>query len=148
MQQLIRYGLAGVVNTAVGYAAFLLFFYVAGLSAWLANVLSYAFGLLSAYTLNRVYVFTDAAVLTDTADKHDKSANPNSTTKSSPTKNSAYRFAVAFLVAFALNQLVLFVLHSWLHMPAQWAQLGAMGCYTVVFYVLNKWYVFAPKKVR
>lgn len=123
MSEFFRYGLAGVVNTFVGYLAFLLFYRYMYWSPAISNVGGYAFGLVCAYFLNRAFVF---------------SASANNSSR------RVGRFILAFFIAFALNQLVLFVLHTKLGLLAEWAQIAAMLIYTIVFYFLNKWYVF-PK---
>ncbi|MNG31690.1 GtrA-like protein [compost metagenome] len=58
------------------------------------------------------------------------------------------RFILAFLVSFLINQIVLITLHRALDIRAEIAQLLAMGTYTVIFYMLNKRFVFSEKAIQ
>lgn len=117
-----RYLVAGVVNTAVGYAAFLAFFWGIGLGARLANALSYAVGLMVALLLNRLYVFKGATF----------------------SAGAVLRFGVGFGLAYALNLATLngLLAAGW---RAEIAQIGAMAVYTVGFYGVNRWWVWRDR---
>ena len=52
------------------------------------------------------------------------------------------KFIAAFAISFFVNQLVLILFYRLLNSPAAIAQIPAMVSYTVVFYVLNKRYVY------
>lgn len=119
--ELARFILVGLVNTAFGYAIFWLGLHFLGLSAPLANALSYAISLCLSFVLTRRFVFRGAAA--------------------APASAAAWRFIVAFAVAFGINQAVLWLLLA-LGWRAEIAQLGAMVSYTVVFFMLNKFFVF------
>ena len=119
--ELLRYLGAGVVNTLVGYLAFLAVLHGLSASVGLANAVSYAIGLVCAYVLNRRFVFKTAA----------------------PAAAAPWKFAAGFGVAFGVNLLVLHVAASMLRLRPELAQLFAMGAYTVTFYFINKYVVFA-----
>lgn len=120
MNELIRYGAVGVVNTCVGYAIFWVGLRLFGLPPNVANAITYAISLCLSFVLSRYFVFTAAA----------------------PARHAAFRFALAFCIAFSLNQMVLFGLtHSGWLIP-EIAQLFAMVSYTVAFYLLSKFFVF------
>lgn len=121
MNEVLRYGLAGVANTIVGYLAFLFFYRYVHWSPAAANAAGYVFGLGCAYLLNRVFVFSGPLT---------------------KPQGHVWRFVLAFAIAFALNQLLLFVLYGAVGLAAEWAQIIAMSLYTIAFYLLNKWYVF------
>ncbi|WP_103035901.1 GtrA family protein [Castellaniella caeni] len=118
-----RYLVAGVINTVVGYAVFLFALRIVGVAPGVANVACYAVALGVAFLLNKHYVFA---------------------TKSS-TLTELWRFLLSFVLAFLLNQLTLAASIDWLHIPAEISQIAAMAVYTVAFYLLNKWFVFARK---
>jgi putative flippase GtrA len=118
--ELSRFIVVGLINTAFGYAIFWLGLRMLGLPAQLANTLSYAISLCLAFVLSRAFVFRDTATKGSTA---------------------AWRFLVAFATAFAINQAVLWLLLA-LSWRAEIAQVGAMVSYTVVFFILNKFFVF------
>ena len=85
-----------------------------------SNAIGYAAGLAVAFVLNRVFVFEGARL----------------------SIAAGVRFAVSFGIAFALNQAVLVALTRGAGMAPELAQVFAMVCYTVIFYFLNKHFVF------
>jgi putative flippase GtrA len=121
--ELIRYGFVGLVNTALGYAIFLGFLWWAGLSTQVSNALGYGIGLSVAYVLYRYFVFKGATF----------------------SIRSATRFILCFVVAFALNQVALWLLTGKIHVRPELAQIVAMAIYTAVFYTMNKYIVWATK---
>ncbi len=121
LAELLRYGATGVVNTLVGYGVFLAALRLLGLAPEAANALGYAVALALAFTLNRLVVFRGS--------------------RASPA--AALRFALAFALAFAVNQAVLALLVRLAGVEAEIAQVAAMAAYTVLFYLLNKFFVFA-----
>lgn len=120
MTQLIKYALTGVINTLIGYGVFWLLLTKFNIHAEYANAAGYGIALIFAFLLNKVFVFN----------------------KSTFHQGMIPRFIVAFLIAFLINQLVLIVLHRVLGIRAEIAQILAMVTYTVLFYILNKRYVF------
>jgi putative flippase GtrA len=122
--ELVRYLIAGVVNTLAGYLVFLGALRVAGLDIVVANVLSYAAGLMVAFVLNRAFVFKDSV--------HSRAA--------------VLKFLAGFAVAFAVNSGVLRLAHGVLGLRAELAQLCAMAAYTITFYLINKHVVFAGRR--
>lgn len=120
LRELGRFLVVGVLNTAFGYAIFWFGLHVLGLSAPVANTLSYAISLCLSFLLTRRFVFRATAA---------------------PAHAAAWRFVAAFAIAFAINQAVLRLLLA-LDWRAEIAQLGAMVSYTVVFFILNKFLVF------
>lgn len=125
--ELLRYGVAGALNSLVGYGVFILALDWFALAPQLANASSYAVGLCMAFVLNRYFVFSGARF----------------------SCAAAVRFLLCFGFAFAINQLVLVVLLSGGLAGPRIAQLFAMATYTVAFYALNKrvvWVVGAPNE--
>lgn len=119
LRELGRFAVVGVLNTAFGYAIFWVGLRVLGLTAPLANTLSYAISLCLAFVLTQRYVFRAATA----------------------QGGAPWRFLVAFAIAFAINQAVLWLLLA-LAWRAEIAQMGAMVSYTIVFFILNKFFVF------
>lgn len=118
--EFLRYLVAGVVNTIVGYGVFLLAFRGLGLQVFVANALGYAAGLAAAYLQNRYFVFRGS--------RHSVGA--------------LLRFLVGFGVAYLANVAVLELAHARIGLRAELAQLAAMAVYTVVFYLVNRCYVW------
>lgn len=124
MNELVKYMIVGLINTAIGYGVFWTLLHWVGCSPELANAFGYAIALCVAFYLNRIFVFSGA----------------NSST------SSMLRFFVAFAAAFLLNQAVLIVSFRVFLVPAEIAQVFAMVVYTIIFYLLNKFYVFRALK--
>jgi len=118
--QFIKYLTVGLVNTLVGYGVFFLLVQYSKIYPEIANAIGYALALIVAFSLNRMFVF--------------KSTVQNS--KALP------RFIAAFCLSFLINQLVLVLFLRLLKWPAEVSQIPAMVSYTLVFYYLNKNYVF------
>jgi putative flippase GtrA len=121
--QFFRYLIAGGINTAVGYGIFLLLFSVLGMNPQWANAISYGIALLVAFFLNKKFVFHGGAL----------------------TGDLIARFLLSFILAFALNQVVLVFGYKILTLDARLAQMIAMISYTISFYCLNKFFVFGVR---
>ena len=121
LREVVRYGLAGVVNSLVGYGVFIMSLYCAHTSPLIANAAGYAVGLCVAFVLNRYFVF--AGVKFSLA--------------------AGARFLLCFAVAFVVNQLVLIGMVRGEGVDPRIAQLFSMAMYTVIFYILNKRVVWA-----
>ncbi len=125
MIELLKYGISGVINTAVGYGVFWILFTQLQVSAEWANAFGYAVALVVAFILNKVFVFNNATF----------------------HQRMILRFIVAFLLSFIINQIILIALHRGLSIRAEFAQVVAMASYTVVFYLLNKRFVFSARPI-
>jgi putative flippase GtrA len=118
-----RFGLVGLVNTAVGFAVVVLLDPVMGLPPALANAASYAVGISVGFLLSRGFVFRSRAGLSATG----------------------LRYLIAALGAFVLNQAVLRAAGLALgagsiqHIAAQ---LAAMAVYSTAFFFLCRLWVF------
>lgn len=113
--QFIRFLLVGVINTAVGYAAFLIAWKWLQTDFKTSNLISYVIGVSVSFVLTKSYVFYSHRF----------------------SLNAAVRFFLAFIVAYSLNMAMLVLLIA-MGLRPELAQLGAMGVYTVSFYALNK----------
>ena len=115
-----KYLIAGLANTLVGYGVFLLLLTTTNILPEITNAISYVIALVVAFILNKVFVFK------------------------SSVKNAVAipKFIAAFGISFLVNQLVLILFYRLLNSPAAIAQIPAMVSYTIVFYVLNKHYVY------
>jgi putative flippase GtrA len=118
-----RFGVAGLINTGIGFAV------IAGLdiglhvSPPLANAAGYLVGVGVGFVLNRRFVF-----------KSERSA-----------RATAPRYIAAVLAAFALNQLILHMAGAALGqgaVPHLAAQLAGMAVYTVAVFVACRLWVF------
>lgn len=122
--QPLKYILAGVANTAIGYSVFLALIILFNTNPSYANAIGYGIALIAAFILNKVFVFNQSAT--------DRSTIP--------------KFILAFTISFAINQLVLLIVYRGLDVLVEIAQIFAMISYTAVFYLLNKKFVFHNKQ--
>jgi putative flippase GtrA len=124
-RQAARFGLAGLVSTAVGFAV------IAALDAGLhvapplANAAGYLVGVPVGFMLNRGYVFRHGGALGPTG----------------------LKYLATVAIAFGLNQIVLRLAGQVLGpaAPAHLAaQLAGMATYTLTTFLLARYWVFRP----
>lgn len=122
----IRFGLVGVVNTLVGL--FVIYFAMAVLRFGdvEANVLGYAVGLTVSFALNKRWTFAHAGRVLPTA----------------------FRFAGAFFVSYALNLATVLLLRDRFGVDPYIAQAAGMPPYTVAFFLLSRYFVFQGARRR
>lgn len=113
-----KYSVAGLVNSAVGYAV-IFGCMAAGLGPALSNALGFATGFVTSFVQSRHWVFRSQ----------------------SSVASDARRFALAFAMAFGMNQLVLQALLA-LGVNPYIAQLGAGVAFIGTGFVLNYAFVF------
>lgn len=115
---LVLYGLVGVANTCVGLGLSLL------LTFWLmpeiANLLGTIAGVINSYFLNKKFTF--------------KSKNSH--------RQDAWRFGVAMGVAYLVNLATLSITHRIFGVDKFVAQILANVVYTIVGYLMSKFWAF------
>lgn len=119
--EFLRYLVAGLLNTVLGYGVFLGLHWGLGLDARPANALALAAGLMQSLLLNRWFVFRGARL----------------------RPVAMLRFSLGFCVAYGLNFVVLSLLLQQ-GVAGALAQLAAMASYTLCFYALNRVWVWKP----
>lgn len=117
--RLARFGVAGGINTAIGFGVIL------GLTALavapaIANAAGYAVGVGFSFLLSKHFVFRSKA-------KGVWELGP---------------FICCFASAFILNQIVLDAAINILGMRPLWAQLSSIGAYCAIMYLLQRYMVF------
>ncbi|NQU72686.1 MAG: GtrA family protein [Rhodospirillales bacterium] len=121
ISQFARYLIVGIVNTLVGLGiifaakAFINFGDVA------ANATGYAVGLIIGFVLNRSWTFSHKGEIFA----------------------SVYRYIGVFAVAYFLNLGTVLFLIDWAQINAYLAQAAGVFCYTIVFFILSKYFVFS-----
>ena len=123
----LRYGVAGVFNTLVGFSIIVALDVGLHVPAHLANAIGYAVGVCVAFVLSKLFVF-----------------KARKTTRAAPL-----RYVIAVLAAFALNQGVLTVAKLALPTGDLWsvaAQGAAAVSYTGALFLLSHFWVFAERK--
>jgi putative flippase GtrA len=120
---LSRYGAAGLVNTAFGYATIEALYRGLGAPPALANAAGFAVGTTTGFVLSRGFVFRSDA----------------------PRRETAPRYLLTAAMGFALNQAVLALMLGLLGRAGlghEIAQLCAMASYTVFVFVTCRLWVF------
>lgn len=114
-----RFITSGIINTLVGYTVFFIFYKFINLTPAISNAVSYAFGLVCSFILSATFVFS----------------------KTTQLRRRSIKFFICFIISFMINQLVLWLLSSLINIYL--AQIFAMVSYTIIFYILNKYFVFS-----
>lgn len=125
--RVLRFGIAGGLNTVIGGCTILALEWGCGVHPLLANAAGFASGMIAGFLLSRTFVFCER------------------------TRNRwiVVRYTIAVASAFALNQVVLALLNSCLpNAPgAVFAQGAAMASYTIACFILCRFWVFRRAKL-
>ncbi|MDG7001057.1 MAG: GtrA family protein [Nitrososphaerota archaeon] len=120
MKQLLKFIAVGVLNSMLGYSVIFGCMYLGKMAPGTSNVAGYAVGLTVSYILNRRYTFNSK-----------KSRRAEIT-----------RFMAVFLIAYALNLLVLLAMIHRFKMNADISQILSGVVYIAAAFIMNKYYVF------
>lgn len=122
-RQLVRYGLVGLANTAIGYGVILggLWF---GLGDYRANALGYTAGLCFSFVANRRFTF-------------DRRGNVAAV--------EIVRFLFCFILSYAANLAVIALGRTWGYAENPLVHLTAMAFYSVIFFACMRSFAFARK---
>lgn len=119
--QVIKFGLVGLVNTAVDFAVFVLLTKAVDLNSTISHAISYSCGVLNSYFLNRKWTFKQKS-------------------KSHPME--FFKFLLVNLVSLGLSTLVLNYLEIEAGISVYVAKLGATLCSMLVNFIGSKLVVF------
>ena len=122
----LRYGLVGLLNTAVGYGVILALDLGLKVNPFAANTAGYVVGLVLGYVLSRRFVFR--------TEQSNRATGP--------------RYLIAVAACFALNQAVLGVSRSLLPdapLGHALSQLAGMASYTAALFALSYVWVFRAR---
>jgi putative flippase GtrA len=122
----LRYVLVGASNTLFSYAIIFGCMYLAGMSTTISNIVGYIFGLITSYTLNRIYTFKSTQKI----------------------GGEIARFLSIFLIAFGGNFVTLILLTEAFHLHAAISQLLAGVVYVLISFYLNRFLVFTPRNSK
>lgn len=124
----LRYGFAGIANTALTLIVILLLDLAGGVDTFVANALGYAAGFGCAFVLGKYFVFKE---------------------RGGPPRVAGPRYIIAVAAAFLVNQLVLVAILAVVPPTATGratAQTSAMIAYSVVMFTLSYRWVFGPPR--
>lgn len=122
MSQFSRYAIVGVLSNASGYFAYLLVTW-AGLDPKISMSMLYCIGATIGYYGNRQWAFSYRGGVA----------------------SSAARYAMAHLVGYCINLLLLITLVDKLGYPHQWVQAAAVVVVASVLFILFRLFVFPQK---
>jgi putative flippase GtrA len=120
LKQAIRYGVVGVSNTLITAVVIWVMMKMAGCSDVLSNITGYAAGVLNSFVLNKKWTFKSSIVWT----------------------RGAVRFGVVFGICYLMQLGLLLYLNKHLTIDSYFNQLLAMAFYTVINFIMNKYYTF------
>lgn len=120
MQELIKYGLVGLANTAFGLSLIYIAMSVFGLAPAIANALGFAAAFLFSYWLNRRWTFRSNADL----------------------GRSLTSFAAVCAIGYALNLAVVLTTINFAQVNPYIAQLFGVATYASFVFVASKFVVF------
>lgn len=123
MKQFFRFLTVGVFNTLLGYCVIFACMYLLNMSPEVSNIAGYSVGLFASYILNRNYTFNSIQ------NQH----------------SEIIKFLAVFVVAYALNFLVLVILIHKVDMHDGVSQILAGIVYVVTSFIMNKYYVFKSR---
>lgn len=121
IKQAIKYGIVGVGNTVITAAVIWVMMKWLGCSDVVSNIAGYAAGVLNSFVWNKQWTFGAARA---------------------GWVSSAVRFGVVFGVCYLLQLGLLLWLNRHLAVDPYYNQLIAMAFYTVINFVMNKFYTF------
>jgi putative flippase GtrA len=123
-RQLLRFGVVGMVNTAIGLVAIygLMFFFGAG--AAVANAVGYAIGLGVSFALNSMWTFNSSRRVAHLLPK----------------------YVLMAAACYLLNFAVVVVSTTDLSVNPYLAQLLGVSIYTVCMFAGCRWFVFSPPR--
>jgi len=119
--QIIRFGLVGLLNTAVDFGVFTLLTAAVGMGYAISHVISYSCGVINSYFINRFWTFKQKG-------------------KGHPLE--FVKFVLVNLVSLGLSSLVLMLLEERAGFSVYLAKLGAIFCSMAVNFAGSKLFVF------
>ena len=120
IKQFIKYGLVGVLNTLITLSIIFVFMKLLNVSYILSNAVGYLFGFINSFILNKIWTF-----------KSKKSIGRES-----------FFFVLIFVICYLLQLALLVILKEKLQIKPEYAQIIAMGFYTVINFLGNKYITF------
>lgn len=120
VKQAIKYGIVGISNTVITALVIWIMMKLFGCSDVVSNIVGYVAGVLNSFVWNKQWTFQSSA----------------------DWLPSAIRFGVVFGVCYLMQLGLLMYLNAHLSIDPYYNQLLAMAFYTVINFVMNKFYTF------
>ena len=120
LKQAIRYGVVGLSNTLITAVVIWVMMKMAGCSDVVSNIIGYTAGVLNSFVWNKRWTFKSSEGWTQ----------------------GAIKFGVVFGVCYLMQLGLLLYLNKHLTIDSYYNQLLAMAFYTVINFIMNKYYTF------
>ena len=120
VKQAIKYGIVGLSNTLITAIVIWIMMKCLGCSDIVSNIMGYAAGGLNSFVWNKQWTFKSSVGWT----------------------SGAIRFGVVFSICYLLQLGLLMYLNANLTIDPYYNQLIAMAFYTVINFIMNKFYTF------
>lgn len=120
LKQAIRYGVVGLSNTLITAVVIWVMMKMAGCSDVVSNIIGYTAGVLNSFVWNKQWTFKSSVGWTQ----------------------GAIKFGVVFGVCYLMQLGLLLYLNKHLTIDSYYNQLLAMAFYTVINFIMNKYYTF------
>lgn len=120
VKQAIKYGVVGVSNTLITAIVIWIMMKMLGFSDVVSNITGYIAGVLNSFIWNKQWTFQSSAGWV----------------------GSAVRFGIVFGICYLLQLGLLMYLNKHLPIDPYYNQLLAMAFYTVINFIMNKFYTF------
>lgn len=120
VKQAIKYGVVGLSNTLITAIVIWVMMKLLGCSDVVSNITGYIAGVLNSFVWNKQWTFQSTA----------------------SWMSSAVRFGIVFGICYLLQLGLLLYLNAQLTIDPYYNQLIAMAFYTVINFVMNKFYTF------
>lgn len=125
IKQFVKYGLVGVINTIITISIIYIFMKLLNVSYIISNVVGYLFGFINSFVLNKIWTF-----------KSKKSI-----------EKERFFFILIFVICYSIQLVFLVILKEKLLIKSEYAQIIAMGFYTVLNFVGNKYITFKGRSL-
>ncbi len=118
--QFIRFGIVGVFNTLITAIIIWVLLELLHFSDYLANIIGYIVGLVNSFVWNRKWTFENNARISKTV----------------------FKFVITFAVSYLFQLGNLYLLLNYTTLDAYVCQLLSIIIYTIINFVLNRYYTF------
>lgn len=125
IRQALKYGVVGIGNTIITAVVIWIMMKPLGFSDVISNITGYVAGILNSFVWNKQWTFKSSVGWC----------------------RSAVRFGLVFAVCYLMQLGILLLLNKYLTIDSYCNQLIAMVFYTVINFVMNKYFTFKSYEV-
>lgn len=119
--QLFKYGIVGVINTIITAIVIFMLMNILGAPYTISNIAGYIAGVINGFILNYKWTFKTSTL---------------------PAYKQFIRFISVFLICFLIQFILVIIMVEYLSINENVAQLIGMVIYSVIGFLLNKYFTF------